>query len=208
MARRRAAPSGGLLRQQAIAPRRRVEGPSSAEYTGPILRQDFEKTMDDAPMLRQALRDQVSDPRKTRPLGGNSVEEPRQARRKCRGLSGQKRLLAAPFAPVQRRAGSAADAGAARGAAAAPPGSPRRRLTTTAHPNRDRRSPAAAGAAMGSPPFFRSARSAGMHRAASAPRGGVGSRTVIRAICSGSAPAIPSSPAASVARNGRCAGIV
>ena len=36
----------------------------------------------------------------------------------------------------------------------------------------------------------------------------VGSRTVMRGSSSGSAPAIPSSPAASVARNGRCAAIV
>ena len=36
----------------------------------------------------------------------------------------------------------------------------------------------------------------------------VGNRTVIRAIFSGSVPAIPSSPAASVVRNGRCAAIV
>jgi hypothetical protein len=36
----------------------------------------------------------------------------------------------------------------------------------------------------------------------------VGSRTVMRGSSSGSAPAIPSSPAASVARNGRCVAIV
>ncbi len=66
-----------------------------------MLRQDFKKMMDDAPMLRQPLRDQIGDLREARPLGRNPVEKPREARGECGGLSGQERLLAAPVAPVQ-----------------------------------------------------------------------------------------------------------
>ena len=94
MARRRAAPSRGLLFQQAIAPRCRVESLFLGENPGPMLRQDLKKLVDDAPMLRQPLRDQIGDPREACSLGRDPIEKPGEARRECGGLSGQERLLA------------------------------------------------------------------------------------------------------------------
>ena len=105
MARRRAAPSRGLLFQQAIAPRCRVESLFLGENPRPMVRQDLKKLVDDAPMLRQPLRNQIDNPREACSLGRDPIEKPGEARRERRGLSGQERLLAAPFAPLQDEPG-------------------------------------------------------------------------------------------------------
>src|SRR5437763_11048129 len=98
---RRATPGCGLLLQQAIATRRCVEGPLLGENPWPMLRQDVQKFVDDAPMLGEPLRDQVRHPRETSLFGRLLIEKPGKARRERSGLSGRERFRATAFAPVQ-----------------------------------------------------------------------------------------------------------
>ena len=105
VARRRPAPLGRLLGEQAVAAVGRVDRTFGGEDAGPSPRQDFEKAADDLPMLGQIGRRQIGEPRKARALGRHRVEKPRQTGGECCGLARQQRVAAAPPAPLQHQPG-------------------------------------------------------------------------------------------------------
>src|SRR6201987_243091 len=59
----RAAPGRGLMLDQTVAPRGRVERALGGEYVQPLARQDLEKSVDDLPMRGEVPRNEVGEPR-------------------------------------------------------------------------------------------------------------------------------------------------
>ena len=208
MARRQAPPGGALPFQQHVSPRSCIDGAFLGEYPRPVLRQDLEQVMDNAPMLRQSVREHVGDPVEARPLARHPIE--------------------------RSRARAAASAAACPGRSGAPPRLSPQRSTRRVSSSRRRSSEIAGGSCRSSSLLSKNdsssasrspiARIRGSSSAipASLPFGStrrnasrndrtarrVGSNTVMRDTANGSPPAMPSSPAANVVRNGRKAAIV